>query len=417
MQSFPADMAHLDPIDPSATLMLAGPQQAEVRRSFTSDALRLIGFCLVVVTLLAVGFTAYAAREFLMPIAVAVLLAIIVSPLARGLERVGLPPTPSAGLITLGLITILAGLIALALPELAVLSEQLPRNLSVLEDKIAGLRAALAGFERASEEIQNATQQVGVASGREPVVVQEATPLTIALTSIARLGAQTVAALLLTFFILSQRRRMKVIVIAMARNHSTRKRLITMFNDIKTRISTYLLAISLTSLGLGVACGIALYAIGFPNPFLWGAAVALANFVPYAGPTAVQLLALLVGILTYTTPLAAIAPAFIIWMLNMIESQVVTPMFVARRVVLNPLSVFMAIVFGGWIWGIVGAVVAVPALIIGASIVQHWWAPCSTENRRPILPAWRGWTAHGAAPVFRMRRNALSLRANDIEIV
>lgn len=412
-------MANLDPIDPSATLMLAQPPQSVMRSSFTTDALRLIGFCLVVVTLLAVGFTAYAAREFLMPIAIAVLVAIIVSPVARWLERIGLPPTPSAGLITLGLVVILAGLIALALPELAVLSEQLPRNLGVLEEKIAGFRAALAGLERASEEIQNATQQVGVASGSDPVMVREATPLTIALTSIARIGAQTVAALLLTFFVLSQRRRMKVIVIAMARNHSTRKQLICMFNDIKTRISTYLLAISLTSLGLGVASGLALYAIGFPNPFLWGAAVALANFVPYAGPAAVQLLALLVGVLTYPTALAALAPAFVIWVLNLVESQIITPMFVARRVVLNPLSVFVAIVFGGWIWGIAGAVVAVPALIIGASIVQHWWAPCSTESRRPILPAWRAWTVHGATPVFRMRRNDMALhsKSGNVEIV
>ena len=410
-------MAQLDPIDPSATLLLAPAPQVGVRTSFTADALRLIAFCLIVVTLLAVGFTAYAAREFLMPIAIALLVAIILSPVARALENLGLPPTPSAGIITLGLIVTLGGLIALALPELAVLSEQLPRNLSVLEEKISGFRAALAGFERATEEIQNATQQVGVAAQSEPVVVREASPLTIALTSIAQIGAQTVAALLMTFFVLSQRRRMKVIVIAMARNHSTRKRLIEMFNDIKTRISTYLLAISATSLGLGIACGVALYAIGFPNPLLWGAAVALANFVPYAGPTAVQLFALLVGVLSYSSPVAAVAPALIIWVLNMIESQVVTPMFVARRVVLNPLSVFMAIVFGGWIWGIVGAVVAVPALIIGASIVQHWWAPCSTENRRPILPAWRGWTSHAAQPVFRMRRNAMALRSTDIEIV
>jgi predicted PurR-regulated permease PerM len=190
-----------------------------------------------------------------------------------------------------------------------------------------------------------------------------------------------------------------------------------MFNDIKTRISGYLLAITLTSTGLGASAAIALYLAGFPNPWLWGVAVAVANFIPFAGPASVQLFALLVGALTYSTLWEAVTPALIIWVLNFIESQIVTPLVVARRVVLNPLSVFLAIVFGGWIWGVTGAIVAVPALIVGASIIQHWWAPCSTENRRPILPYWRGLQFHSTVPAFRLRRSGLHVRARDIESV
>jgi predicted PurR-regulated permease PerM len=307
----------------------------------------------------------------------------------------------------------------LLLPELAVLSEQLPRSVQLLEQKISGLRSALAGLERASEEIQAATQQVGVSPNSEPVVVQQATPLTIALTSVAKVGAQMVAALLLTFFLLAQRRRMKVIIVAMASAHSTRKRLIAMFNDIKSRISTYLLAIALTSLGVGAACAVALSLIGFPNPWLWGVAIAVANLIPFIGPAAMQLLALLVGALTYTTFWEAVTPAIIIWALNFIGGQLVTPHFVAKRVVLNPLSVFVAIVFGGWIWGVVGAVVAVPALIVGASIIQHWWAPCSTDNRRPIMPAppWRGFAFENRIHGLRLRKSSLAVRASDIETV
>lgn len=411
-------MTNFEPTNPSAMLVLAPTDAPSQRTPFMVGALRLIGFCLVVMTVIAAGFTIYAAREFLIPIAVAFLLAVMMSPIARVLER-RLPATLSAGLLTIGLIALLAGLITLLLPELAILSEQLPRSMQMLEQKIAGLREALGGIERASEEIQAATQQVGVASASEAVVVQQASPLTIALTSVAQIAAQMAAALLLTFFLLAQRRRMKVIVIAMATNHSTRKRLITMFNDIKSRISTYLLAITLTSCGVGVASAIALSLIGFPNPWLWGVGIAVANFVPFAGPAAMQILALVVGALTYPTFWVAVTPALIIWALNTIEGQIVTPMFVARRVVLNPLSVFVAIVFGGWIWGVVGAVVAVPALIVGASIVQHWWAPCSTENRRPIMPAtsWRGWANESRLPAFRLRRGGLQVRTSDIEVL
>ncbi len=411
-------MTPIEPINPAATLLLSPTDAAAAppRTPFMVGAMRLIGFCLVVLTALAAGFTLYAAREFLIPIAVAFLLAVLLSPIARVLEK-RMSATLSAGIITIGLIGLLAGLITLLLPELAVLSEQLPRSVHVLEEKIAGVRSALAGIERASEEIQNATQQVGVASENDPVVVQQATPLSIALTSIAQFAAQVAASLLMTFFLLAQRRRMKTIVIAMASAHSTRKRLIEMFNDIKSRISTYLLAITLTSFGVGAACAVALYLIGFPNPWMWGVAIAFANFVPYAGPAAVQVLALVVGALTYPTFWEAVTPALIIWTLNFVEGQLVTPHFVARRVVLNPLSVFVAIVFGGWIWGVVGAIVAVPGLIIGASIIQHWWAPCSTENRRPIMPAppWRAWRFEAQMP--SMRRAGSVVRARDIEQV
>lgn len=410
-------MTTIGPINPSATLVLSAPEAAG-KPTFMVGALRLIAVCLVIMTVIAAGFTAYAAREFLIPIAIAGLLAVVLSPIARALER-RMSPTAAAGIVMLGLIGLLAGLVALLLPELAVLSEELPRSVQMLEQKMAGLRDTLGGLERASQEIQAATQQAGVSPRSEPVVVQEASPLTIALTSVAKVGAQMVAALLLTFFLLSQRRRMKVVIIAMATGHSTRKRLIAMFNDIKSRISTYLLAVLLTSCGVGAACALALYAIGFPNPWLWGAGIAVANLVPFIGPAAVQLLALVVGALTFPTFWQAILPAAIIWSLNFIEGQLITPHFVAKRVVLNPLSVFVAIVFGGWIWGVVGAVVAVPALIVGASVIQHWWAPCSTENRRPIMPAppWRGFAFESRLHGLRLRRTGLTVRATDIETI
>lgn len=399
---------------PPAATMTLSTQARDERSQFADTALRLIAVCLAIVTLIACGFTIYVAREFLVPIAIAFLLALMTSPIARFLEGAGLWRTASAGLITVTMVALLAGSVLLLAPELANLSEQLPRILQVIERKMTGLRETMAGLQQASEEIREATQQVGAAPTTEPVVVQDSTPLTLALTSLARIGAQTLAAFMLMFFLLAQRRRMKTIIVAMARNHSTRKRLITMFRDIKTRISIYLLAVTLTSLALGILSAIALQVIGFPNPWLWGVAVVLLNFVPYAGPTAVQLAALVVGALTYTTFWPAVIPALVLWALNFIEGQLVTPHFVAKRVVLNPLAVFVSIVFGGWIWGIVGAVVAVPALIVGASVVQHWWAPCATNTRPGARAAyWRGWAFDNARPAFRARRTGLIIKAPD----
>jgi predicted PurR-regulated permease PerM len=405
----------MTPLDSATTASLTlSTHQRDERARFSNEALRLIAVCLTIITLIAVGFTAFAAREFLFPIAIAFLLSVMTSPIARKLECAGLWPGAAAGIIVISLMLALGAFVWLITPEFAALSEQLPRHIQQIERNMAGLRETITGLQRATEEIQEATQSVGAAPVTEPVVVQDATPLSLALTSAARIGAQTVATLLLMYFLLAQRRRMKTIIVAMARNHSTRKRLIEMFRDIKTRISTYLLAITLTSVGLGIASGAALELLGFPNPWMWGFAVTVLNFIPYAGPVAIQVAALIVGALTYSTVWPAVLPAVVLWGLNFIEGQIVTPHFVAKGVVLNPLAVFISIVFGGWIWGIVGAVVAVPALIIGASVIQHWWAPCATNSRAEDREAfWRGWAMRNARPTFRTRRAGLVVRAPD----
>ncbi|HVY84868.1 MAG TPA: AI-2E family transporter [Caulobacterales bacterium] len=390
---------------------------------FTLTALKLIAFCMAVVTLLSLGFTAYAAREFLVPIAVAFLLAVMTSPIARFLEKRGCSSFASAALVTFFVLASIGGFIWLVIPEVTLLSEQLPQSLAALHEKIAGFRTTMLQLQHASNAIQTATQTVGATPSTHPVVIQEATPLELALSSIARIAAQGAAVFILMFFLLSQRRRMKTIVVAMAKTHTTKKRLVTMFNDIKTRISTYLLAISCTSVGLGVVSAAALYLLGFPNPLLWGAAVTLCNYVPFVGPLVVHLAALFAGAMVYQSVWLAITPAAVLWVLNLIEGQFVTPWFVARRVVLNPLSVCLAVVFGGWIWGVAGAVVAVPALIVAASVIQHWWAPCATNSRRPMHGGgaphveWRGWAIQGALPVFygRRVRSVAAVKPRDVQ--
>lgn len=109
---------------------------------------------------------------------------------------------------------------------------------------------------------------------------------------------------------------------------------------------------------------------------------ALANFVPFAGPISVQVGLFVFGGISLGLP-DAIAPVLAVWLLNTIEGHFVTPWLVGRQVVLNPLAVFLAVAFGGWLWGIAGAVVAVPGLIVMASMLQHWWPVWATHSPQP----------------------------------
>lgn len=127
-------------------------------------------------------------------------------------------------------------------------------------------------------------------------------------------------------------------------------------------VSHYFVTIALINLGLGVSlCGV-LILIGLPNPMLWGAAAFLANFVLYLGPLAIMFSLLLAGLLTFNSAYALVAPASFL-MLNAIEAQFVTPALVGKQLKVNPLVVFLSIVFGLWLWGPLGGIVALPVVV------------------------------------------------------
>lgn len=153
-------------------------------------------------------------------------------------------------------------------------------------------------------------------------------------------------------------------MIRSARRLTDKEKARRILRSIEREISTYLLSISLINAGLGVAIGLSLWAIGLPNAALWGAAAALLNFVPYAGLAAGMALTGFVGFITFDEPgRALLAPAlYLFW--NIIESQFVTPSILGRRHTLNAAVVFLSIVFWGWMWGVIGAVLAVPILVM-----------------------------------------------------
>jgi predicted PurR-regulated permease PerM len=122
---------------------------------------------------------------------------------------------------------------------------------------------------------------------------------------------------------------------------------------------------------MGLATAGVMMALGMPSPFLWGAAAALLNFVPYVGSATTLLLLTLVAFVSFDTlgRVAAVAGCYLA--LATIEGQIVQPLVVGRRLELNPLIVFLALWFGGWFWGIPGIVIAIPTLVSIKVISEH----------------------------------------------
>ena len=124
--------------------------------------------------------------------------------------------------------------------------------------------------------------------------------------------------------------------------------------------------------GLGVAVGLGLWAIGLPNPFLWGAAAALLNFLPYVGALATILFVAAIALVSFDSlSYAMLAPGWVI-LCGIVEGQVVTPLVVGRRLEVNAVAIFIAVAFWSWLWGIVGALIAVPLLVVVKVFCDHF---------------------------------------------
>jgi predicted PurR-regulated permease PerM len=141
-----------------------------------------------------------------------------------------------------------------------------------------------------------------------------------------------------------------------------KKRAVEITRQIETDISFYLLSFTSVNVGLGVAMTVAAASLGMPNPLLWGVVVAVLNFVPYVGALSSMAILAMVGVQTFDSlAMAAAAPAILL-ILVALTAEVIMPMVLGRGLLLNPVAIFIAIMLWGWLWGIVGVLLAVPLL-------------------------------------------------------
>lgn len=329
---------------------------------------------LLVLAVCAVAALLYVARDFVVPTAGAVVLALVLTPVANAFERLRLPPPAAAGaavaLLTLGV----ALLLAAAVPALAGWLEQGPVLTSTLQHKLEGLRRSLAVLQQVSEKVEQAASAASPGTSgnaAEKVVVRETSLLaqlaSTAPSALLQLGYAAVMAFLLLAGRNTHRRQILRIPAAFA----TRVRLARLLRDINDRVGQYLFALVVIYAGVAAIATAALVALGFPNALIWGVLMGLAGFVPFVGSAVMIAVVALVALLTFDDwPRILGAPGALL-VLHLVESQLVTPIFVSRRCALNTVAVFGAIALFGWMWGVIGAIVAVPLLILLSTVAAH----------------------------------------------
>jgi predicted PurR-regulated permease PerM len=138
-----------------------------------------------------------------------------------------------------------------------------------------------------------------------------------------------------------------------------------------THVSHYLFVVACINFALGAATALAFWIAGVPYALVWGFVFAVANFVPYIGPTGTMILCGVVQLVTGNTLIDAIVPPLIMFVLNFIESNLATPFLVSRRVAVSSLAIFVTVTVFLWLWGALAAIVAVPLLILFNAIARH----------------------------------------------
>jgi predicted PurR-regulated permease PerM len=291
----------------------------------------------------------------------------------EALNRAGLPRVVSAVMIlVIGLSVIASGVYGLWNPAQKWLASA-PRTTSVIQHKIAPAARLMQRIEIVSERAANLTQNPTNGAGTPTAPVASAAPLdsegVFVATRSALVSALTVV--ILTLFLLSAGPPVIARMSATFADNTHAAQILLVYKAVRTEVARYYATIALINLGLGVATGSAMWALGMPNPILWGVMAGVFNFIPYVGSAATFLILCVVAFVSFDDMGRILAVPGSYLALATVEGQVVQPLLLGRRLELNSIIVFLALWVGGWFWGIPGIILAIPTLVALKVAAEH----------------------------------------------
>ena len=313
--------------------------------------------------LLLFGGFLYIGRAIALPILAAAIISLTLAPLIKGARRHGVSPWISAILI------VLLGIGAAALAAMALagpVSEWIgraPEIGSVVRQKLAVLDEPLAALRQLQATLFGANTETSSAAAPNVFL-----PVVAFVTPAA--GELLLFFGTLIFFLVGQI-NLRNQLVSMFANRDAKLRFLRIMKDIERNLAGYLTVVTMVNVALGVIVGLGTWIIGFPSPAIFGLLATLLNYVPYVGPAIMTVALFGVGLISFPSlGQALIAPACLV-VLTMMEGHFITPAIVGRRLTLNPLLVVVALAFWTWMWGPIGAFLAVPLSIIVLVVVNH----------------------------------------------
>ena len=322
------------------------------------------------VAIMGVGAVLYFAQDVFIPVAIALFLALLLTPAVDKLQR---------WRVRRGLAVTVVAFVVFAAAALAVNSlwgpatewlARAPQTMRKIDPRLQPLREMFARVDDVAQRAGRLTQGGAIVSGKPPAI---ATPVASESTAVALtrsfIGSLTVIPLTL-FFLLGGPPLLARMGASLSGSEASVKAL-KLTEAIRQEVGRYFGTIALINLGLGAATALSLYALGMPNAILWGVLAAVFNFVPYLGPIAAFFIISIAALVTFDSTGHALAIPGVFLCLHLIEGQLVQPLTVGRRFEVNALVVLLAVWFGYGFWGIPGMLLATPVLVAITVAAQH----------------------------------------------
>jgi predicted PurR-regulated permease PerM len=324
------------------------------------------------IMLLVLGIIAFLffARPVVLPVFLACVAGMTLKPLIRWLSCCHIPPAISAAVVLCLLVAAVGtGFLQLGRPAMTWMNEA-PQHMTELRQRVQRIVPGAARFSQAAtavnnlgatEEEQKQSPTVEIRTSRLPGLFDWTGTLLVGIGE----------TLVLLYLMLASGDLLLQKLVRVMPTLGDKKRAVEISHEIQHKISTYLFSVSLINLGLGILVSGILYWLGVPNAAMWGAIVAVLNFIPYFGPVAGIILLGAVGLLTFDAFWKAIIPSAWYLLLHILEANFITPVLLGRRFTLNPVVIFVSLIFWTWLWGVPGALLSVPILVSIKVVCDH----------------------------------------------
>lgn len=336
------------------------------------DGIGIRSVALTGLLLLALLYTLYFAKSFILPIVLALLLSFLLTPTIRFLKRVlHFPEYLGAGAVMLVLVGVLVASIFLVAEPASNWLQTLPGKMPEIEYRLRLLKKPLEKVTAASAEVEKLTEMEPAGERKETVKVQDNDSANVLMTQTPVFLANTLVMFILLYFLLASGDQFLRKLVTMIPTFRDKRRAVEIAREIEDNISKYLQMTTRINACMGLAIGIASYFVGLQNYILWAVLAFLLNYIPYLGALVGMVSIFLVGLLTFESTGQAFVMPGIYLVCAVLEGNFLTPMIMGRFMTLNPVAIFISLMFWGWIWGVFGALLAVPLLAVVKIFCDH----------------------------------------------
>ncbi len=304
----------------------------------------------------------YVAADIVLPLILAFVLKLVLQPFVGLLERIHIPRVIGAAVSVLLVLAAFGGTISMLAGPAAAWAGKLPEAIPKLKDSLGFLQEPIDAVQRMMKQVESITGSDGGLPQAPSIKPTNLVGAVLSGSAAATSGLLTT--LLILFYMLASGETFLRRIVEILPRFKDKRNAVELSLHIEQNVSVYLLTVSCINALVGAATGCVMWLCGVANPVLWGAVAFVLNFVPILGPMIGIVIFLMASVLALGVSWHALLPVGLYLGIHVMEGEIATPMLLARRFTINPVAVILALIFWYWMWGVTGAVLAVPLLAV-----------------------------------------------------